>query len=342
MSTIDWYALLDRPTLGIRPVRAEDAVAAVEAVLKDATIDALGVGKTLADLGATCVALGPDAVITRGAVRKGSKRPAAWWIRDGRLFLSLNVVAPPELWVEVPADRDGVANAVRALRPADDAPEKAFRFFIGLLPRFVEDFMSIENRLTIDPYCEGLPNLLGSAAPNDGRTDCFDDPLHVSQFETLLSTSRITVTALHAMLEQGSIGIGTVEYRPAPHADVVRAWNAAKKSDWPLDVPLDVLGAMDFATGASLSTIEGWISDPAQASFATIVAGVLLTAPGPAVASESEVAALLARHATNADRDVRRAVGYLCAMFGIREQLDRMIAEENDPDVREALLEMAE
>ena len=183
--------------LGIRVIAEDDADDALDAAVMDATLDHDVILDALYEAGGVLVGLGPDAVVQRGAVRKGARRPAAWWVKDDRLLLAQVVTALPELWVEVDPTPSGVLRAIAMRLPNEDAAEKSFRFFFGLLPDFVQDFMGLENRLTIDPFCEGLPLVLGSAAPADGRGDCLDDPVHVSQFETVLSRSRVAISALH-------------------------------------------------------------------------------------------------------------------------------------------------
>jgi hypothetical protein len=326
--------------LGLRPVAEDDADDALDAAVMDATLDHDVILDALYEAGGALVALGPDAVVQRGAVRKGARRPAAWWVKDDRLFLAHVVTALPELWVEVEPTRDAVIRAIAMRLPNEDAAERSFRFFFGLLPDFAQDFIGLENRLTIDPFCEGLPLVLGSAAPADGRSDCLDDPVHVSQFETVLSHSRIAISALHQMLDQGSIVIGTLEYRPAPHEEVVRAWNEAHGSDWPLDVPLDVLGAVGFSNGSSLATVERWLTEGGEGlppPFAALVGAALLTAPGPAVADEATIERFLRGHMKHPDPDTRGVIGQLSAMFELSSLFEAMVSSETDPRVREGL-----
>jgi hypothetical protein len=320
-------------------VDASDAAAAIKAALEDVTLDHEEVLELLEAAGGECVALGPDAVVTRGAVQKGARRPAAWWVHKGSLFLVEIASAEPALWIEVEPTRDGIARAVALLSPAEDAAEKSFRFFLGLLPSFARDFVNLENRLTVDPFCEGLPLVLGTAAPKDAE-DSMTDPLHVSQFETLRSKSRIAVTALHELMDQGSLVIGTVEYRPAPWAKIVETWNTKQGSDWPSDLPLDVLGAVGFSNGASLRQVEGWLDDGGDglpAPFALLVGTALINAPGPVVGEPAEVEAFLRRHMQHPDPDVRGMIGELAAMFDLHALFEDVLGRETDPRVKEAL-----
>jgi len=318
-------ALFDDPELGIRIVPNDDAAQTVRDAVRDVTLDHEDVLAALESAGGECVALGPDAVVTRGAVAKGGRRPAAWWVREGKLFLAEIVTAERALWIEVEPNREAVARATLGMAPIDDASEKSFRFFLGLLPAFARDFVNLENRLTIDPFCEGLPLVLGTAAPTDEAAGTAD-PLHVSQFETLRSKSRIAVTALHELMDQGSLVIGTVEYRPASHEKIVAAWNADQSSDWPLDIPLDVIGAVGFSNGSSLDRVERWLGgdeDGLPAPFALLVGTALINAPGPAAGEPSDVEAFLRRHAQHADPDVRGMVGELARMF----ELETLVGE---------------
>lgn len=296
-----------------------EAAAAVQKALSDASAsfieDPL---EAIAASGASCLALGPTVHVARGAARKGAPRPAAWWLCDGKLFLACNIAAPPALWALVEPSKPGAVRALRELAPETSAPEKVHRFFFGLLSDSVQGFLDLENQLTLSAYCDGLPLRLGSAAPGDGRSDCFDDPEHTSTFETLLSKSRITVSAIHTLLEGGSIVIGAVEYRPSCHAAVVLAWNAEHDSDFPPDMPLDVLGAVSAGVGVSLAQLEESITSGAllPPDLAVLVASTVLTASGPNVASEDEVEALLRRHMASPDGDVRAAIGSLAGMYG--------------------------
>jgi hypothetical protein len=332
-------ALFDDPDLGVRRVEAANAAATIAATIEEITLDHEDVLDLLEQAGGECVALGPDAVVTRGAVQKGARRPAAWWVHKGSLFLAEIACAEPALWIEVEPTREGIARAVALLSPPEDAREKSFRFFLGLLPSFARDFVNLENRLTVDPFCEGLPLVLGTAAPKD-EDDSMTDPLHVSQFETLRSKSRIAVTALHELMDQGSLVIGTVEYRPAPWAKIVETWNAKQSSDWPADLPLDVLGAVGFSNGASLRQVESWLEgegDGLPGPFALLVGTALINAPGPIVGEPQEVEAFLRRHVKHADPDVRGMIGELAAMFELAALFEEVLEAESDPRVKAAL-----
>jgi hypothetical protein len=294
--------------------------------------------EALATSGATCLALGPTVHVTRGAVRKGAPRPAAWWAREDKLFLSFNVAAPPPLWVEVAANEAGVQSVLAGLSPREPAPMKVHRFFYGLLES-VQTFMSIENQLTLSPYCEGLPLLLGSAAPADGRSDCFDDPEHVSTFETVLSKSRITISAIHTLMADASVATGMVEYQPAPHASVVAAWNAEHRCDYPLDLPLDVLATLDGGLGISLAQLEASVATAALMpnDLSLLVASTVITASGPGIAEPPELDALLRRHLVSENGDVRIAALSIAEMLGRSEVSADALESEQDPAVRAAM-----
>lgn len=342
MTTEELRALLGSID-GVRVLLEGEWRSAVEEALSNITLFGDDVMSRADEVGAVCLALGPDALVTRGAARKGQRRPAAWWLRDGALSFANGVALDPLAWVPVEPTEAGVRRAI-AEASASDGPARSFRFFFGILPEFVEDFLDLENRLTLDPFCEGMPLVLGSAAPGDGRGDCFDDPLHVSQFETLRSRSKITVAALHQQAEDGSIAIGTIEYRPAPHAAVVRAWNEAKGSSWPEDLPLDVLGAIGMGLGASLGQIEQWIEAeeaPLPAGFATLVGFAIQTAPGPAQGEIDEVSTWLLTRSRSKDPDVRNVVAQLAAMAGLSDVLAKVTEAEEDPELRASFEELA-
>jgi hypothetical protein len=269
---------------------------------------------------------------------------------DG-LLCSLNRDCPPHLWFPVGRTLESVTAALAIYftdLPADPAEGPATyaarlrnaattravpsewhtaRMLLGV----VEEMREIENALVFrSAFCRSFDAL---ATAGSGRR------VGVTSFNTLNSFSRV-VLEHHHWLEYaigknrtGSPVVAEITYPPAAHADLIRVYNNALDTDVPLDVPVDVVGALFGYPIKGLPRLHSALNQERDPGGITYVMGFL-------VATEGDDAALVAelqKFSTHASPQVRTKVA---RHAHIRQQDDlvrQMLDREQDPNVRQAL-----
>jgi hypothetical protein len=314
---------------------------------------------------ARCVKVGegvegsPFAVLCRVGL-SGLTYPAEFWFdpdAHDTLFCSLNANCPPHLWFPVGRTLDSIATATAVYftgRPADP-PENPAQYAARIrqqssgrevpddwtttrmLLGMVGDMAEEENRFIRRPaFCRGFDSI--ATGPDENRMV----PLTV--FHTLQTFSRIRLE-YHRWLqyddgEGGTISpvVAEIAYPACPHGDLIRVYNAAMDNDVPEDVPVDVLGALFGYPIKGLPRLYRVLDPMGQPGDITYTLGLLVATEG----HNPTLQACLREFSTHASPQVRAKVVRHANITRNEELLRDMLEREQDPAVREMLVDILE
>lgn len=234
---------------------------------------------------ALLVGTGPS-VSMRGL---GIEAVAAWYLDPSdpqRLWCALGDFYDPRLWIPVDPNPDALAEVLSASHPKPASPNTELtgfvRAFLGfrrevLLPNVYGGQLVPFNGHDLDRYTTLMRYLehasWGSSHAEDPYQDDFEavSPLELGAYEQrhrlkaqlLGCVPSMTWRTLHSRsllsfeIHSRGLVFAAVRYRPTPksHHAVVERVNTAFDMNYPLDLPLDVLGALtcfDFLTEPDL------------------------------------------------------------------------------------------
>lgn len=215
---------------------------------------------------------------------------AHWYLDPAapeKLWCALGYFFDARLWIPVDPTPDALAEVLSSSHPKPESPTRALtgfaRGFLGfrdevLIPNVYDGQMVPFNGHDLDRYTTMMSYLehssWGSAHAEDPYRDDFEavSPLEMGAYEQqhqlkaqlLGRVPSMTWRALHSRallsfeIHARGLVFAAVRYRPTPksHHVVVERLNAALDMNYPLDLPLDVLGALtcfDFLTEPDLA-----------------------------------------------------------------------------------------
>ena len=199
--------------------------------------------------------------------------------------LMLTWDAPSYTWLDAGQTLASIETAWSQLvvQTRDGRSTKSARLFGGLLATPPTLFYQLEDWCVTSPYTNHFPLQLGTAlgVGKNGKTTNEADPIHTSVFQSAFSQSVMSFTGMHQLLSDATVLLLDIQYIPAPHAAVIEAYNKAFNAEWPLDIPLDVLGTFGHTLGMGQTQLRAQVEDLSKSSLGNAVAliDVLLCSP---------------------------------------------------------------
>lgn len=285
-----------------------------------------------------------------------SEYPAEFWYDpaapDG-LFCSLNGDCPPHLWFPVGRTPESIVEATAAYfsgRPADP-PETGGRYAARIRNRspgrevpddwvttrvllgLTTDISRDENRFTFRPaFCRNFDAI--ATGPEEDRN------VPETVFHTLQSFSRVRIE-LHSWLryaagagETASPMVAELTYPACGHGDLIGAYNAAKDTDVPLDVPVDVLAALFGYPIKGLPRFYRVMNPDSPPADITYTMGLIVATEG----HDPTLMAFLREYARHSNPQVRARVGRYAHMTGHDELVREILSVERNSAARKELV----
>jgi hypothetical protein len=304
--------------------------------------------------------LGQAIPVARGPSRKsrtGEVIHEALWLLDpdrpDQLWLALDAVMPPLLWVPAGTTAASVREAlapyfVEQLPARLELPAIA-RGFAGNETMLEADHEQLENHFTMtsaldflswgsdyddDPWPEELPDKLHRLALMAKlREFMVQRPTRVRATSYRSFWSRSIVT-----LERHGDGwfVMQARYRPSRSPEVVRAFNEQLGTGFPEDLPVDVVAALLGTGFVTARSLERALEEPAMAESIPFH----LLALGAVQHSDLRMLEILRRHARSESASVRRVVAILADWLRYDLLLHEMCATETDPKLSVELEKM--
>lgn len=306
--------------------------------------------------GKVLVGTGP-AVVRRGM---GYEVEAAWYLdpaEPDRLWCALGSFYPAWLWIPVEPTADGVAEALEGVfpRPALRRAELTSfaRGFLGfrhevLVPDVYDGTFVEINGPDLDRYF----TLVQYVEPQSWGGEHLDDPLpddagSVRPLDTLAAdrdgthkrqrlgrVPSMTWRTLHSRsylsfeIHTQGIVCAAVRYRPSPksHHAVVRRLNDTHEESFPLDLPLDVVGAL---TGFDYCA-EDDLVDPDEMEVDTHAGGALRIRAA-LWHGDLRRTMRLREYAARPEPGLRRHLVQIAGWYGYRFLLQELALSETDP-----------
>jgi hypothetical protein len=287
-------------------------------------------------------------------MRTQSNFPAEFWFDPSSpdsLLCSLNAKCPPHFWVPVGQTLESIGSGLAIYyrdvpqEPAEGPAAYARRLRSGsagrdvptdwtttrMLLGVIGDMREIENAMIFrSGFCRSFESL---ATANS------DQIAPATTFHTVNSFSRISLE-YHSWLsysmggeETGSPVVAEVTYPLASHANLIRRYNQALDTDFPLEIPVDVVAALFGYPVKGLPRLHGAMTPDDAPGNITFVMGFL-------AATEGDDAVLLARFqefSTHPDPNVRARVGRYACVRQHPELAQQMASVEENASLKEYL-----
>ena len=308
--------------------------------------------------GKVVVGTGPQ-VTNRGT---GTTATVQWYLDPAapqRLWCALAEFYPAWLWIDVEPRADELAAVLSASHPKprlDRRTLTAFsRGFLGFRPEVgIPNIHSGEmvpfNGADLDGYFGGVryvePGGWGSSRLDDplpddlpvGDPDDLAAAAGVDSHAQLLGrvpsmTWRTLHSRSHLSFEVHMRGLvyAAVRYRPSPptHRAVLRRFNENYRSCFPLDMPLDVVGALAGFQFATEETLEPFLTEPRD----TIELATGLRVFAGLWCGDLRRVHRLREFADHTDPGVRLELARAANWYGYRFLLEEIALAETDPEM---------
>jgi predicted negative regulator of RcsB-dependent stress response len=281
-----------------------------------------------------------------------------------RVWLGPHAEFPAALLTELPADGDAIAAALDSLYL--HPPQR-----ITELPRTLRAFMGYPNQLVVpSPYSgemEGAgpheldrhynfspaldPLIWGGAYADDPWPDAMPPTPQVRMImlarerrqQRRGTVARLTRRALFSRAHVGyeihqvstnTIYVWHIRYKPNPYPATIERYNAACGTDYPSDLPADVVAGIvgfDWLTAASAEAQLGVVEPQLVPAYLAVIAAIRC--------EDLEVTQLLREWAAKLDLIGRRVVANLCLSYGWRTLLEQLTLAEPDEELRGLMLQ---
>lgn len=271
------------------------------------------------------------------------------------LWCSLDRSYSAWLWVPIEPTPQAVAEVLSHSHPRTPLTRldmsATARGFLGfrndlLIPQVETDGMVPFNGADLDTYFTGVKYLDdGSWASNRFDDPYDDDSVAGSQrrartqrlgripsksWRTLHSRSYLSIE-----VHSRAVVCAKAQYRPSPrsHRTVVSRLNTEAETDFPIDLPLDVVGALSgFQFARERDLIHNLTSPENNEQLAS---GIQIFAA--LWCGDLRESYRLRDYAAHEDADVRLATAQVANWYGYRFLLEEMALSETDPGLRESL-----
>lgn len=304
--------------------------------------------------------LGRAVPIGRGPVRAsrtGDVTHEALWLfdpdRPEQLFLALEALTPPLLWVPAGATAEELSAALAPYFP-DHLPSRlelssVARGFAGTETMLEATHEELENHFTMtraldflswgsdyddDPWPPELPGRVPRLALIAKLRELMAQrPTRVRSTSYRSFWSRSVVS-----LERHGDGwfVMQARYRPCRSAEVLRPLNEHLGADFPEDMPVDVVAALLGTSFVTARALERALEDPAMAASAPFH----LLALGAVRHSDLRMAEVLRRYARSESTGLRRVSVILADWLRYDLLLHELCAVETEPRLRAELERM--
>ena len=281
--------------------------------------------------------------------------PAEFWFDSNSpdtLFCSLSDHCPPHLWIPVGQTLDSISAALavyyagQPADPAENAAQQAFRVrqqsrgrevpddwvTSRVLLGMTGDMAGEENRFIFrSTFCRSFDAI----ATYEGDTRLVRNTI----FHTLQTFSRVKLE-WHTWLQYDDGDGGTISpiaaeitYMACNHGDLIKVYNAAKDTDVPEDIPVDVLAALFGYPIKGLPRIYSVIANVTDPPDITYNLGLAVAVEG----HDPTLMSCLREFSTHPAPRVRDRVGRYAAITGHQDFVREMLAVEKDDAVRKTL-----
>lgn len=292
---------------------------------------------------------------------------AGWFLdpdRPEQLWCALGDFYDPRLWIPVEPNREALSEALSSSHPKPrlrNADLTSFvRGFLGfrqdvVLPNVYSGDMVPFNGLDLDRYTTMMRYLEQSSWASSRQEDPYQDdftalsPLELGGYERQhrLKSQRLgwvpsmSWRTLHSRsilsfeIHARALVCAAVRYRPTPksHHTVVERINAELNLDYPLDLPLDVVGALTCLNFQSAAELEDNLTDPGSDEHLATAIQVF----GALWHGDLRATLRLRQYATHPDSSVRHAVLRVAADYNYRFLFEEVALVTTDPESMEQL-----
>ncbi|MEM6293131.1 MAG: hypothetical protein AAGA54_17780, partial [Myxococcota bacterium] len=309
--------------------------------------------------GVRVVAQGP------ASVRRDAVEEPCWFVIDERapqrLFIALSEAYPPFLWLDAGAAQQSVHETLyECTRPPRDRRtlRRQARGFMGYRGRFgvhsphtddvvPADERGLDHHFALCPFLE--PGSWGSAYADDPWPDDVpDQPNSAGHFERRQrETNRQATGAVWSRtrrtrhsrsyvgfeLHHQEVFVVDVRYAPSRQSAVVERMNEHFGSDYPIDMPVDVVAALlgfSFDSADDLQNELDCTADP-QA-----VAG-LLSLLSALRHSDLSISRIFRRYMDHPDSVVRTTLWNIFAAYNYESLLEEALLLETEPEIVQQL-----
>lgn len=300
------------------------------------------------------IAEGPSVTDHRGGVHRSLFWIGTRGLAATELKLALSPQHPPACWVSAGQTVEAIQEALSTYFPKQRTEAEAFssveRGFLGSNAADGLDLIKLHDRYAASPFVD--PVAWGSAHAEDPRGDAplspghrgrerargyraqDDDPTTPTSF-TFRTLHSKSILRVEAHLEVGPglhVFVAEVRYQPVRNTAPVERLNQAMGTRLPMDLPLDLAGALMGLRFDSADRIHRVLHDarPEQLHFALMCLNALASDDA---AAESD----LAPFSDHPEESVRRVVGRLAERRNLSGLLQRMEAAEPSPALKEEL-----
>jgi tetratricopeptide (TPR) repeat protein len=359
--------------LGVEWVDAEQAASITARIAAAHERRATGTMHTPATLAFANECRADTLVVARGPTIIGRDRrtTAMVWLLDRRrdcLRLAPSESYPAFLWIPAGRDVAGMTAALAPFVPQPSPPRVELsarvRGFLGYRLQFgvpspytgelePANAAELDRHFAVNPFVE--PGAWGSSRADDPWPEEMPAQPNLQlrmaareQVVTLQTPGRVWSIArrtchsrsiLTIELHHRDLFVADVRYRPSPHTEVLAALNARFGSDYPTDLPIDVVAALLGFRFDGAADLEARLAD-AEAS-GELVAG-LLQVTSALRHDDLSVTALYRRWVEHPDPQVRSALYNIFVAHNHESLLEEACVTEPDAEIRaqiEAILD---
>lgn len=278
------------------------------------------------------------------------------------VYLAVSQSVAPIVWIKVTSDPRPLWEAVQAALPRCRVPiealPKRYRAFMGYRSQLVvpnpysgelvdPDFHDLDRFFLFSPYLD--PFCWGTAAPDDPFPDRFvpQPALNIKQIDLSRDarsqreggTFRFTRKSLFSRshvgyeLHSGNLFVWDIRYQPAPFAGVIGRLNSEFGLSYPLDLPVDVAGALLGFGSADSPVFEGMLDNqPGDVAPLIEIIGALRN-------YDLSVVEVIRRFLDHDDIWVRSTIANVALRYNWMFVLEEQAITEKDPTLREKLID---
>lgn len=277
------------------------------------------------------------------------------------LWLALSASYPPFLWLRIEPRADRVVRALREFVPRPSLTQLELRCcvrgFIGYRSRFVvpspisrqlepATMVELDRHFAISPFVEA--GSWGSAFVDDPWPDEIpEQPALAHKIVarqqvvgrqapghqwSLTRRTRHSRSYLSIEVHHDEIFVIEARYRPSGHAEIIEAMNAHFGSEYPRDMPVDVVAAL---LGFQFDRADD-LAPELDAEEPETIAGLLYVLSALR-ARDPGLVGLCRRMLEHDDGVVRGAVGDIAEAYNLEVLLEELSHRESDPELRAEL-----